>query len=465
MESLTVQQIIDSTHGVLLSGDAAAIVTGISTDSRTVQPGDLFIALSGPRYNGHAFCQDALAKGAVGVVCSVHDESLYTTSHITHASNVTDLSQPVVIMVPDTVHAYGDISAFIRLRWQGTVVAVTGSTGKTTVKEMLGALLPRVKTSLGNYNNLIGVPHNLCMLSTHNAYAVIEMGMSKRGEIRRLMEIAQPDVGIITNVSHAHVQGLGSLENVAAAKGEMCEQIQNDGILILNRDDHFFDYFISRSHSMIMTFGDHQDSDVRVSELRMTPEGQPCFTLSYNRHSVYLTLPVFGKHNAYNFAAAAAAACALGISLEEIAQRAYGISLPHQRLERMNVRGAECYFDAYNANPASVKAAIDFFATLQSSKRKIVIFGGMYELGDYSDEAHRLIGEYMSRTSIDGLICIGPYAEITGHTIEQLCPAQKIVRYCADTAEAKRFLQEHINQDAVYLLKGSRAAQLEEILN
>ena len=380
----TLHMVADAVNGTLVGADRA--FDSVCTDTRSLQKGQLFFALQGENFDAEEFIGRAAELGAAGAVV--------------RERHTIDLPQ---VEVDDTRRALGRLAAAWRDRFSGVVVAVTGSNGKTTVKEMLASILRlhcsgpnELLVTQGNLNNEIGLPLTLLELRDHHRVAVLEMGASHPGDIAYLAKIARPGVGIVTNAGSAHLEGFGSEEMIAATKGEMFECLSAGGVAVINRDDRWFDSWRRRAaHARILTFGLHPEAAFRAVDVVDLGEGDDCriaFTLQTPAGSAEIDLPMAGRHNVLNALAAAAAVSEVGVSLETVRRGLSAASNVSGRLRALPGRdSAVVYDDSYNANPVSVNAAIEFLAGRRGET--CFVFGDMAELGPDSEALHRQIGE------------------------------------------------------------------------
>ena len=428
----TVGHVLTATGGRLLAGEPRGAVEGVSTDSRTIRAGQLFVALRGPRFDGHDFIAQAMAPGkdAAG--------ALVVPSRF-HGSVPPGR---IVIGVEDTLLA---LQALARAHRAGlpavSLAAITGSNGKTTTKEMAAGILARRFTVLkneGNLNNTIGVPLTLLRMTPQHQAAVVEMGISEPGELRRLCEMAGPTMGLITNIGRAHLETLGDIEGVARAKGELLEGLHG-GLAILNADDPYSRRLAQRTTGPVMTFGMTHEADVRACDLREGLEGSgTVFTLTARgRGETEVRLSVPGRHNVLNAAAAAAIAVAFQVDLMTVARGLESFSPVLLRTELIEWHGLRILNDAYNANPDSMQAALLTLAGLRGSGHAVAVLGDMLELGTHAAQAHREAGETAARLGIEGLVLLGDCADLVadGARLGGM-PANRI-RRCASHAEAE----------------------------
>ena len=427
-----------------------ATFTCVGTDSRKVSQHELFFALKGENFDGHQYAEQAIKQGASAVVIA----------------NKNCAARPA-ILVDDTKKALGRLAAAWRNMFTLPIVAVTGSNGKTTVKEMLAAILnatalttnanSTVLATQGNFNNDIGMPLTLLRLRKHHAFAVIEMGMNHLGEIAYLSNVAKPNIAVINNAGTAHIGELGSRDNIAKAKGEIFEGLSDDGIAVINRDDSYADYWKSlNKNRKIITFGLDAKADVTCSYQAL--DGYSQITLSTPAGNVNFNLNMLGKHNVSNALAASACAVALGISIDEIAKALTQFNGVKGRLQRSDgINGAHVINDTYNANPDSMKAAIDVL-TAQKGIR-IFVMGDMGELGENSVAMHAEIGAYAKQRGITQLLAFG---ELCKHAVDAFGENGNHFDALEAIINAARSLMKH---NATILVKGSRFMQMERVVN
>ena len=446
--------ILRNLPGRLVRGDLNSQARGVSTDSRTVQKGNLFVALAGPHFDGRAFLAQAFERGAVGAL-------------IFGPWSIDSKPAPgIIIEVDDTLRALGDLARLWREPFSLPLVGITGSNGKTTTKEMLAGILepsgPTLKNP-GNLNNLIGLPLTLLGLGPEHRFAVLEMGMNRSGEIRRLSAIAAPTVGLITNIGPAHLEGLGSLEAISRAKGELFEALSQRDWAVINQDDPRILELSTRCRSQKITFGLDSRAEVRAEEVRLDSTGL-VFRLCAQGQRREIRLPLPGRHNVGNALAAAAAALILGFSLDRIQGGLEGFSPPDHRLQiRPGKRGAHLIDDSYNANPASLQAALTTFQSLRQDRRGGLVLGDMLELGGSSQTAHQELGTRIGGLGVDYLVTIGQYTPaLMAEALKGNRPPAKAV-HCSSPTEVLEQLDRLIQADDWVLIKGSHGMALETI--
>jgi len=432
-------------------------IKGISIDSRTIKEGELFIAIRGDRYDGHDFVPDALNKGAWGALV---EQSALESKYAVMGGLRN------VIPVEDTLFSLQEMSLLHRRKFILPVIGITGSNGKTTTKEMLASILlqkgPVLKNE-GNLNNHIGVPLTLMKMDSHHKAAIIEMGMSGLGEIKTLTRLAMPSVGVITNISAAHLQFLGSTDTVAEAKGELLQTMQSDGTAVLNADDRYFTTLRNKHTGRIMSFGIEQPADVRASDIRQVRDVTD-MALHADGRSVLVRLRTVGRHNVYNALAAAAAALATDLPLETVKFGLEEFRPVAMRSELKDVQGRTVLADYYNANPGSMKAALETLASLKTGKRTIAVLGDMLELGDTATESHRAIGATAAKLGIDLMITVGPLAKHIAEGAVAAGMARDRVLEAGTTSRGAVLLKEHSRPGDTVLIKGSRGMKMEKIL-
>ncbi len=443
---------------------------GVSTDSRTLARGELFVALAGPReqpvrvvLDGHRFVGDALRRGAWGVL--VEEQALQRDEV---AGELARWPGRVVFVVNDSLRALGDLAAYHRRRMPARVVGITGSNGKTTTKEMTSAIAAerwRVLSSEGNLNNLIGLPLTLLGLEVGHEVAVVEMGMSRPGEIARLAAIAAPQVGVVTNVGPVHLEGVGGLAGVAAAKAELFDGIAPGGTAVLNADDPATPDLAARWRGSRVSFGLSPAADVRADQVEYAAQ-ETLFTLVLaDGGRARVRLPWPGEHNLRNALAAAAAAHCLGAGCAEI-----GAGLLRARRSPMRFEvgtlpsGVTLVNDAYNANPASMRASLAAFAQLPAAPRRALVLGDMLELGSAAAEEHRELGRVAAQTAPALLLAVGAFAESVAAGARAGGLGPSAIATAPDVEAAAPVLAGWLRPGDLVLLKGSRGVRLERLL-
>ncbi|RIL06738.1 MAG: UDP-N-acetylmuramoyl-tripeptide--D-alanyl-D-alanine ligase [Proteobacteria bacterium] len=455
--ALAITDVLRWTGGTLRAGDAARICTGVGIDSRRVAPGQLFVAIRGPRHDAHGFLESAAAAGAAGVL-------------VARDAAIPDgvRARCAVVAVEDTTAALGALAAGYRGSWDGPVVVITGSNGKTTTKEMCAAILsvraPCLKTE-GNLNNHYGLP--LTMLrreATHRA-AVLEIGMNHAGEIAPLAAIARPTVGLITNVGTAHVENLGSQEAIAAEKGALFEALPEGAVAVANADDPRVVAQLARSKARPLLFGRGAGADVRAEQV-VALGGRGCaFELVAPQGRTAVRVAGVGQIPVVNALAAAAAALAAGATLGEVAAGLEDYRPPHGRLEPVALpRNVILLNDTYNANPQSMEVALRSLAELKGASRGIAVVGDMGELGETAPAAHRATGRLAAALGLDFVFALGRHAgEVVAGAVEGGLARERAVEG-ADHADLAARVAAVLRGSDWVLVKGSRSMQMERVV-
>lgn len=464
MENCKIRELIEAVSGKIIQGDQDCLIKGISIDSRTLIPGDLFFAIIGPNFDGHNFIVEAFRKGAVGSVVCKGASTLLQNEQIK--------KNKIIIEVKDTLSALQDWSKRYKDKFKTFNICVTGSNGKTTTKEIIAHILsqkfPLLKSS-GNYNNEIGIPLTLLQLNQTHKLLVTEMGMRGLGEIKTLTNFITPDLAVLTNVGEAHIGLLGSKDNIFKAKSELLESLDKDGIAILNRDDLYFLKALKIvKDKKIYTFGIENRSDIIADNISIVSDKGTRFTLvMQNGKSKEIYFPLLGRYNIYNALAAAAAAFALGIELDLIEKGLSSFKPLGLHMQLSNFyNGIKILNDSYNASPLSVKSALETLAEIAQKNIKIAILGDMLELGEKADFYHREIGKEVAKLSIDILITVGPGGKIIAQSSKEEGMAEERVFSFEKNEKinlSKKLLSLTKPGDYI-LLKGSREMKMEEIL-
>jgi UDP-N-acetylmuramoyl-tripeptide--D-alanyl-D-alanine ligase len=419
---------------------------GYSIDSRTIQPGELFFAVKGESLDGHDYVGAAMARGALAAVVS--------------KERVRSLSFPGrLLAVNDTIIALQTVAAAVRRLWGKPVIAITGSAGKTTTKELTAHLLSQkycVLKSQGNLNNHFGLPLQLLKLNPEHEMAVFELGMSHAGEITALAKIAKPETGIVTCVAPVHLESFASVADIARAKYELIESLPRGGTAILNADDAYVSQFGRDFHGKVITFGIDKLADVRAEDIQHLGEAGSVFTLSANGEQQPVEFPLYGNHNVTNALAAAAAALQSGMTLSEIAAGLSTAKPADKRGETLHVRGATIINDCYNSNPAALKAMMDVLGAM-NAKRRIVVAGEMLELGSTGAELHRECGVY-AKGKADWVIGVRGLAK---HIVEGARSVGVKAEFVETPQQTADILAKELQSGDVVLMKASRGVRLE----
>jgi UDP-N-acetylmuramoyl-tripeptide--D-alanyl-D-alanine ligase len=456
---LSIEEVLKATRGKLLQGEGNTLFQGISTDSRTVTEGELFIALKGFRFDGHHYVLEALEKKAGGVV--IEEDKVGDIRWNGYRAKA-------VIAVKDTLFALGNIALDWRRKYRTPLVALTGSNGKTTTKEMIAACLettfPILKTK-GNLNNLIGLPLTLLTLTEKERVVVLEMGMNVPGEIRRLTEIAEPDVGLITNIQEVHLEGMESLERLKEEKGELFRKMRRDGTILVNQDDPRVVDLASDYPGQKITFGIEHPAEVMAKEIRLGGAEGTFFTLILEGEAMEIHLRLLGRHFIPNALSAIAVACLFGVEVKQVKEALENFKSIPMRMEIVPLKGGKTLInDAYNANPHSMELALETLVEAKGEGRAIAVLGDMLELGNFTKEAHEQLGEKVSELSIDFLLALGEEAPIVVESaIRHGFPLER-VRVVESHSEAISILKQMIQNGDWILVKGSRRMAMEKIV-
>jgi UDP-N-acetylmuramoyl-tripeptide--D-alanyl-D-alanine ligase len=415
-------------------------VSGWSVDTRTQNTGDVYFALRGPNHDGHDFLQAAVEKGAAAVV-------------VDHATGA-----PRELVVGDTERALQDLGAWARTRWGGRVVGVTGSAGKTTTKDAIAHLLeselPVGKTN-GNFNNHVGVPLSLLRLPDDCRAGVIEMGMNHAGEIRRLAEIAKPQIGVVTNVGYAHVEFFESIEGIAAAKRELIEGLPPDGIAVLNADDARVAGFAAVHPGRSVTFGFSEHADVRAEDVEQSATGS-----RFKACGTEFESALSGRHAVMNLLAAIAVAREFGVATDKMRAAVASFAAGNMRGQRSEHNGILIWNDCYNSNPEAAQSMLDVLRETPAARR-IAVLGEMLELGTSSEELHRRVGRHAAARGIDLLIGVRGAARAM---VDAAAQAGIAAEFFEDAAEAGDRAREVARTGDALLFKGSRGVKVEKAL-
>ena len=428
-------------NGSLQGGDVE--FQSVSIDTRTLSPGDLFIAIRGPNFDGHDFVEQAVAKSASAVLVS---EPIST-------------SIPSLI-VDDTRQALTDLAAFHRMQWPGAMISVTGSCGKTTTKMLMTAIFSQAAPTLSNaasFNNDIGVPLTLLQLKPEHQYAVCEVGANHPGEIAALTHIVKPDVAIITNAGAAHLAGFGDIEGVACAKGEIFQGLDADGVAIINADDAYANFWKKQiGEHRIITFAIKATADVMAEDIRLNAQVQPNFRLVLPNGEAEIQLSLIGEHNIMNALAAAAAAYVQGISIAHIKAGLEAASAVDRRLvEKVGYGGAVIIDDTYNANPLSTSAAISLLS--KRPGESVLVLGDLVELGEQADQFHKELGLQAEQDGIHHLYCLGEHSRYAAEAFGENA------YHFEDRDALVVSLRDALNETMTVLIKGSNAMGMDKI--
>src|SRR5438132_1097000 len=450
MNRLSIFQIAEFAGAGVSSGDDKSFIDKISTDSRTLKRGELFVALRGENFDGHNFVESAAKAGAAGAIVDS-----------TWKGKVPE--NFALILAEDPLQAYQNLAASYRRSLSLKVVAITGSNGKTSTKDFAAAVLARrfrVTKTEGNFNNHVGLPRTILEATSQDEVAVWEIGMNHPGEVAALAKLAAPDVAILTNIGAAHIEFMGSRETIAAEKGALMEAVDAQGTVVLNADDPFTPGMAARTRAKVILAGTTAGT-IRASEISQSGSGTD-FTILEGAHRCRAQLPVPGLHMVQNALLAVAAGRAFGLSLEDCAAGLVAAPLTKARLQIKDVGGVQFLDDSYNANPDSMKAALHTLVELDADGKRIAVLGEMRELGDESEGGHREVGETAAALKIDQLIAIGDAATAISDGARHAGVRNTTV--VNSTSEAADLLREIAAPGDLILIKGSRASRTEEVI-
>jgi len=448
-------EIVKATGGTVISGEMDRIFHGVSTDTRQIYRGNLFIPLRGEKFDGHDFINDAVKAGAAGFL--VQEDLEYKIPQ--------HLEDAVVISVGDTLKALGDIANFWRRHCKATIIAITGSSGKTTTKEMIATiagLTKNVSKASGNFNNLIGLPLSIFRINEGHEIAILEMGTNAPGEIGRLTRIAEPDIGLVTNIGPAHLEGLKSLDMVREEKVDLFRNMAKSGIAVINLDDRKLLISDADWVGKKVTFGLSRNADVSAEKIKARGIRGVSFTIKIGEFRQEIKMSTVGSHNIYNALAAAASSWALGIEYRTICQGLTAFQPISGRMEihRLN-NGASVINDTYNANPASFRAALETLKNLKGDHESTVIMGDMLELGDRAEELHEGIGSLMADTEVGTIFLRGRLSPATAAgALKKHMPKDRVI-FFEKPEEILSRLSSYVKEGDWILVKGSRQTKME----
>ncbi len=448
MDPLPLHQIAQFAGAEIKRGVGETMIRAISTDSRTINPGELFVALRGENFDAHEFIKQVAARSAAGAIVSQEMPGEIP-------------GQFAILRAPDSLVAYQCLAANYRKSLPLQVLAITGSNGKTSTKDFVASILARrhcVTKTDGNFNNHVGLPRTILGANREHEFAVWELGMNHPGEIAALSRIAAPDAAIITNVGIAHIEFLGSREAIAQEKGALAETVGLGGFVILNADDEFSASIAQRTRGRVIFAGINAGT-VRAVDVEQSSTGSE-FTVLEGAHRCRAKLPVPGLHMVQNAMLAIAAARAFGVSLEDCAAGLASAPLTKARLQMREIKGVQFIDDSYNANPDSMKAALRTLVELEADGKRIAVLGKMFELGAESQRGHREVGETAAALGIDHLIALGDDDMVQAAQSAGL-ENSALVKNASEAAER---LSEIVSAGDLVLIKGSRSARTELVL-
>ncbi len=456
---IAVKEVVSALGGRQIYGSPDKLMRGLSTDSRTMLPGHMFLALRGEIYDGHNFLSEAVDAGAAGVIVE---------SDSTIPKELTN-NNLIVITVSSTLKALGDLAMWWRRQWGGRVIAITGSNGKSTTKEMAASILSlkaNTMKSPGNFNNLIGLPLAVLSLEEGHEMAVLEMGMNRPGEIARLTQIAEPDIGVITNVARAHLEGLGDLDGVVKAKGELLEVMSKKSTAILNGDDGSTVRLASTFQGPIVTFGLGKMNQVRAGNIKRIGACTQAFNIYMDNERIRVKINLPGIHNVFNALGGAAIALCSSTSKELIVQGLEDFRPLKGRFQIIDLKdGIQIIDDTYNSNPSSLSAALQIIKEVLVEKQGLVVgLGEMMELGKETSKYHFDAGQLMAGMGVRYLVVLGEHGR---QVIEGACKGGMDIAqtHLAIThTDMINAIKANVREGDTVFLKGSRKAALDKVV-
>jgi UDP-N-acetylmuramoyl-tripeptide--D-alanyl-D-alanine ligase len=441
--------------GDLMQGSAERFMTRVCSDTRTLQPGDLFVALRGEHFDGHDYATEAAQKGAIAMMC----DRDFTSTDVPAALGL--------IRVEDTLKGLQKLAGTYRKQLDLRVVGITGSNGKTSTKEMVAAALSvkyQVQKTQGNLNNHIGVPLTLLALEEQTEWAVIEMGMNHPGEIRPLAAMGDPDIAVVTGIGWVHIEAFDSREGIAEEKGELIRALKPEGVAVINGDDPLLVPVTQWTDAKIIRTGFGDQNNFRVTDVTANESGTQFSVCQGGGNRVAVSIPLFGAHMASNAALALAVAAECGVPLESAANGLKNLELPGGRLKLHAHAAGWLLDDTYNASPDSMVAGMDSLALLPGSGRKVALLGSMGELGAFSQELHEWVGEQAAKRQFDLLGAIGPFAEAYIKGARDAGMDQSRLMAASTHEQMIQFYQQQAEPNDVILVKGSRSMAMEKVV-
>lgn len=457
MKPLKLNNIAQITDGTIISGDGELLVSQVSTDTRETKKGDLFIAIKGDNFNGHEFINKALDKGASAIIVS-EKHSLTQNNYPTNLG---------IIYCENTKFAYQKIASNHRKQHNCKVIAITGSNGKTTTKELINSVISSKYNTLftvKNNNNQVGVPKTLLELNENHEFLVIEIGMNKPDETKRLAETTLPDIGIITNIAEAHLEFFKTKEHLALEKSEIIKALPKSGIAVLNKDNVWYNLLEGISPCPIISFGEDINSTIRLSNIFHMDINGSKFEVLYNGKNHSFSLPVTGIHNIYNTLSAIVLGFTFDIPLINIQNAIAGFKSIGGRMQTIEIDGITIIDDSYNSSPQACHFGLKTLNELNSKRRKIAILGDMFELGAYSEKGHREVGNSVAKFMPDMLITVGEKSKYIAEEAGFLGYKGAIKVYMTPK-EASISLKSIIKTGDILFIKGSRGMKMETIIN
>lgn len=469
MKALTLEEVVAAMDGTCNRAVPPGSITGVTIDSRSVRVGELFIAIRGERFDGHDFVGRAFAAGALAAVV----RSDFEPAAGRGTGDAPIPPDAMLIRVDDPISAMGSLARYYRrgvMAGSTTVVAVTGSNGKTTTKMMIAHLLSgrrKGRASIKSYNNNIGVPLTLLSAEPTDTFLICEVGMNAPGEIAALGALIEPDIAVVTSVAEAHLERLGSLQQIAEEKLTLLSHLQPGGFAVVNVDTDCVRWMLQKDRRFSgvkrATFGAWPEADLRLTSVEVPPSPVPAVEFTLNERFPY-RLGVHGRHNACNAVAAIGVARRFGMDHDEIAERLATFTLPAMRLEAERIGRLTLINDAYNANPASLAAGIGVLKDMPASGRRVLVIGDMRELGEASEALHRQAAEGIAAANFNVVIAVGEFSRLVSQTIAAAAGDRIETHAYATTALARKRIVSLLKPNDTVMLKGSRAIGLEGLI-
>lgn len=457
MTFLSAAEVHTGIGGILAQGSGQAQFSSVSIDTRTLKEGDLFFAIRGPNQDGHRFIQSAFSKGALGAVA---EEGYEFPGEFPEGR--------VLYKVRDTHEALKSLAIWTRRRWPGTLVAITGSMGKTTTRQFAAHLLGtahRVYQTPGNYNNLFGLPLALFGLAADHEFGIFEMGMSAPGEIAEMCRIAAPVAGVITNVAPVHLEFFPSIEDIARAKGELADALPDDGVLVYNADDPLVQRIAEDFRGNRVSFGTAANADVRADRIAIAGLEETRFRLSCAGRTVEAAIPLAGAHYVINLLPGIAIGARFGVPLERMIEGFATLTQAAMRGQLLRLgRGIAVIDDSYNSNPRALNQMIRMLSELPGFTRRILVAGEMLELGPTSDELHFECGRFAAGLGVDVLAGVRGAAGEMVRGFRQSCKPEARGEFFSAPEEASEFIKGEVRSGDLVLVKGSRGVHTEKVV-
>ncbi|NSW90514.1 MAG: UDP-N-acetylmuramoyl-tripeptide--D-alanyl-D-alanine ligase [Firmicutes bacterium] len=461
MQMIKCSEVIEATKGKLVSGSDDTEFLNISTDSRSIRSGELFIPIKGERFDGHDYIEDALRSGGAGTITQ------RDITDIVKGNREAAFEKKVIIKVDDTLKALKDLALYYRQKFKIPFVGITGSVGKTSTKDMVACILMQeynVLKTQGNFNNEIGVPLTIFKLEPYHEAAVLEMGMSGLGEISSLTSIVRPQIAVITNIGMSHIGKLGSRQNILKAKMEIVEGVPRNGLVVLNGDDNLLYGLKGFLNRRTVYYGMDEGVDYQAYNIQNAGESGVYFDINIKGREYNIHVPLPGVHNVYNTLAAIAVGVEMEVPVDKIIEGVKFFTSDKMRLNIISYNKIKIINDTYNASPQSMEAALRVLKDINGYKRRIAVLGDMLELGEWAYNAHFNIGKFAVSLGIDYIITVGENGKSIAEGALEAGARREKVKSFPDNIKAIEFLKDLVTEEDVILVKGSRGMGMEEIV-